>query len=127
MIEKHLYHHIQLDPATRQLLLGFKRDVIAAIQDMKETLMATAEEILAKIEANTSILSSIDAAANALEEGQANIKAQIDNLKAQIAAGQVPQDFSAIDQAVDRQGSVIAGIRDSIPDNTEVPPEPSTS
>lgn len=95
-------------------------EVRADIQDLKEHTMADAASILAKISANTNILKSIDAAANALEEGNANIVALIADLKAQIAAGTAP-DFGPLDAAADEQGTVIAGIADSVQANTGTP------
>ena len=93
------------------------------IQHQGALLMADAASILAKVTANTSVLQSIAAAATALQEGHDTIQAEIDALKAQIAAG-TPPDFTALDAAADDQATVIAGISKAIPANTPVAPAP---
>ncbi len=76
-----------------------------------DKLMADTASILAKVTKNTDILKSIQAGITAASEGQ--IKA----LKDQIAAGQAP-DFTALDAAVDEQGTLIGGLAAAIPANT---------
>ena len=91
------------------------------VLNKEDTLMADAASVLAKITANTTLLQSITTAATALENGQASISAEIDALKAQIAAGQ-PADFTALDAAADAQATVISGIAAAIPANTPAVP-----
>lgn len=118
---------LSLSPAVEKLLLARHEELIAAIKQAKGALMATAEQILAKIEANTDVLQSVSDGINALEEGATDIKARIADLKAQIAAGQAP-DLTALDAAADKQAAVAAGLRESVPENTgEELPGPSTS
>ncbi len=63
------------------------------------------------------VLKSVALAADALNEGQASIAAEIADLKAQIAAGQAP-DFSALDAAADEQAAVIGGLNTAVGSNT---------
>lgn len=83
--------------------------------------MATAAEILATVNANTSVLNSIAVAADALNEGQVSIADQIAELKRQIEAGQTP-DLSELEAAVDNQTAVISGLKDAVGANTPAEP-----
>jgi len=88
---------------------------------LEEQATMNAQDALDKIKANTDILRSIDEAANVLEDGQANIKAAIDKIKADNPA----VDFTEIESALAEQEAVIGGIAESIPAGTpsEVPVE----
>ena len=79
--------------------------------------MADAASVLAKITANNDLLKSQTAALNALAEGQADITAEIKNLKDQIAAGQAP-DFGPLDAAADEQTTLVQGVGKAINANT---------
>lgn len=95
-------------------------DILGALRALSaqmEKIMADQNSILAKINANTSVLQSIQAAVTALSDGQASIADEIAALKAQIAAG-TPPDFTALDAAADTQAGVIAGLNTAIPANT---------
>lgn len=83
----------------------------------QEIIMADAVSILAKITANNDMIASQTAALTALAEGQTSIKAEIDALKAQIAAG-TPPDFTALDAAADQQTALVAGAGAAIGANT---------
>lgn len=90
---------------------------------LQEQARMNAQEALARIRNNTSLLTSISTAADLLEEGQANVAAKIAELKAQIEAGQTP-DFTEIEAALTEQETVIGGLAESIPANVEPPVEP---
>jgi len=92
--------------------------LIFEILKKEDLLMADANSILAKITANTSVLSSVATAVTALENGQTTISAEIDALKAQVAAAGAPVDFTALDAAADSQAQVISGLATAIPANT---------
>lgn len=76
--------------------------------------MATAEEVLAKVTANTDVLRGVAVIADTLNEGQETIEGLIADLKAQIAAGQTPTDLSAIEAALADQATVIDGMSKAI-------------
>lgn len=84
----------------------------------QEAIKMDAAAILAQVKANTDVLSSVAIAADALNENQTSIAAQIADLKAQIAAGQSP-DLSAIEQALAEQAQVIDGLKSAVGANTD--------
>ena len=72
--------------------------------------MATAQEILDKITAQTGVLQSVAVAVDELNGEQATIAEEIARLKKLIEDGQVPPDLSALEAAVNTQGEVITGL-----------------
>lgn len=91
---------------------------------LQEQASMNAQEALDRIKAQNTVLSSIDTAANVLEEGQANIKAAIDKIR----ADNPTVDFTEIDAAITEGDTLIAGISSSVIANTpaETPPGSET-
>lgn len=86
------------------------------IYQKENALMTTAADIVAKITAQTTMLQAIKVAEDGLTEGHTTIAEEIQALKDQIAAGQTP-DFTAVEAALDEQGTVISSIATAIPAN----------
>ncbi len=107
--------NVKIDALVRHA--GIEEALIRALTKLEKQMAETTADIVAKISAQTDILRSIQTAASALAEGHASISDEIADLKAQIAAGQ-PPDFTAVDQAIADQSTVIGSIATAIPANT---------
>ncbi len=120
--------HRKLDDILQQNseLLHYIHHLDRLQHEIGTKIMADAASILAKITANTAVLTSTALAVTALQEGAASIADEIIKLKAQIAAippGGVttPIDFGPLDTAADDQAKVIAGLASAIPASTPTP------
>lgn len=81
----------------------------------------SAAEILAAVRANSDRLQSQTLALQGLAEGHADIKSELADLKAQIAAGQTP-DLSELETAVNDQSKLVDGMGAAIDAGTQPSP-----
>lgn len=100
----------ELDAALSQLQSHLHR-----IDERLEILMAKVDDVAAAIAANTVTIKAIVAGITTLDEGNANITAEIAALKAQIAAGGPPPDFTAVDAALADQTANIGQLAALVP------------
>lgn len=108
---------LHLSPSLEKLLVEQVGELQTAIKRLEHKMAKTAEEILAKVTANTDVMKSVQIAVDGLKEGQATIADEIAALKAQVAAGTTP-DFTALEAATDEQGMVVAGLKSAVSANT---------
>lgn len=102
------------------MLIQIKRrqdTIFTALLNQGKVEMAKVDDVAAAIRANTSTLASINMAATALAEGHSTISDEIAELKAAIEAGKEP-DFTAVDQAVADQQTLVSQLGTIIPANT---------
>lgn len=85
--------------------------------------MADAAAILAAVKANSDRLQSQTLVLQGLAEGHADIKSELADLKAQIAAGQ-PADLTDLETAVADQTKLVDGMDKAIDSGTQPAPQP---
>lgn len=99
-------------------LLATVRRNEALSKERDEEMAGTAQEILAKVTANTDVLESIAVAADELNEGFDDISQLIADLKSQIGNS---ADLTELEEAVDKQATVAAGLKTAVGANTAKP------
>jgi chromosome segregation ATPase len=110
LLDRH-YGRLQADADRRH------GETLAAIADLKQgqdILMAKTDDVAAAIAANTATIKAMVTKITTLDDGQASIQAEIDALKAQIAAG-TPPDFTAVDAAMADQTAAIGQLSALVP------------
>lgn len=96
--------------------------ILRPIVEKLEKIRMSAETILAKVSANNDILKSLVVASDGLNEGQTSIEEHIEELKKQIADGQSAPDLTALEAAVEEQGTVIDGLKAAVVKGTVIDP-----
>lgn len=110
----HIHVHLAVEPETRQ----FRAEILGAIRNLRREMRMNKDEVLAEVRANTDIVKSIQAGENVLLNGHATIEDELNDLMAQIAAGNTAPDFSDIQAALAEQKTAIQGIGAAMRVNT---------
>lgn len=99
--------------------------VLELVLEGQTEMARTHAEILAAVQTATTKVDGMRETLAGLAEGHADIKQEIADLKAQIAAGQTPtpEDLSDLDTAVDSLGKTIDGAAAAIDAGTPPAPE----
>lgn len=88
----------------------------AQVKHLKELIMSTKEEILAKVAAVRGMAESIAAAVDELNGEFATISEQIEDLKRQIREGQTP-DLTELEAEVDKTAGIVSGLSAAVKAN----------